>query len=151
MLRRAFAIALILILRFVIPTISPSQTAELPASVTLPPELARVLTDYKTAWKNRDAAALASLFAEDGFVLQNGQPPVRGRAAIQKVYTGRGGPLSLRAFAFATDGKVGYIIGGFSRQKEDPDAGKYTLTLRKDANGRWLIMSDMETMNQRPQ
>src|SRR6185295_2049761 len=37
------------------------------ASVALPPELARVLTDYEAGWKAGDAAALASLFAEDGF------------------------------------------------------------------------------------
>jgi hypothetical protein len=57
-------------------------------SVHLPPPLARVLTDYETAWRARDAAALARLFAEDGFVLSNGRPPVRGRPAIERHYTG---------------------------------------------------------------
>jgi hypothetical protein len=46
-------------------------------SVTLPAALARVLTDYETAWQNKDAAGLAALFAEDGFVLSSGVPPVR--------------------------------------------------------------------------
>jgi len=120
-------------------------------SVTLPPDLARVLTDYEAAWRSRDAAALARLFAEDGFVLQNGRPPVRDRAAIQEAYTGSGGPLALRAIAFATGGTVGYIIGGFARQAGDADIGKFTLTLRKGAGGRWLIMSDMDSSNrQRP-
>ncbi len=118
-------------------------------SVQLPPELARVLTDYEAAWRSRDAAALAGLFAEDGFVLANGGPPVRGRAAIQKHYTGAGGPLALRAFAFATEGSVGYILGGFARQEGQPDIGKFTLTLRKGSDGRWLIMSDMDSPNQR--
>jgi ketosteroid isomerase-like protein len=116
-------------------------------SVTLPPDLARVLTDYEVAWGSRNAAALAALFAEDGFVLSNGAPPVRGKAAIEKAYTGSGGPLALRAFVFATEGSIGYIIGGFSRQKGQPDLGKFTLTLRKDAGGRWLIMSDMDNGN----
>ena len=48
--------------------------------VALPPELARVLRDYERAWRAGDAAALAALFAEDGFVLQSNRPPVRGRA-----------------------------------------------------------------------
>jgi len=122
--------------------------ASLP-SVALPPPLARVLTDYEAAWGKKDAAALASLFAEDGFVLSNGVPPVRGRAEIQKHYARAGGPLSLRALAFATDGTVGYIIGGFARQKGEPDNGKFTLTLKKDAGGRWLIMSDMDNGNSR--
>lgn len=84
-------------------------------TVSLPPELARVLSDYERAWQNRDAAALAALFTEDGFVLSNGRPPVRDRAQIQERYTGSGGPLALRALAFATEGSLGYIIGGFAR------------------------------------
>jgi ketosteroid isomerase-like protein len=118
-------------------------------SVTLPPDLARVLTDYEAAWRNRDTGALARLFAEDGFVLPNGHPPVRGRAAIRRYYTGSGGPLVLRALAFATDGAVGYIIGGFARQEGEADVGKFTLTLRKGSDGRWLIASDMDSSNRR--
>ena len=120
-------------------------------SVKLSPELARVLTDYETAWRARDAAALARLFAEDGFVLPGGHPPVRGRAAIQQHYTGKGGPLRLRAIAFATEGPVGYIIGGYSGEEGKPDDGKFTLTLRKGSDGRWLIFSDMDNSNRRPQ
>lgn len=116
-------------------------------SVQLPSELARVLTDYESAWRGRDAAALARLFAEDGFVLPNGGPPVRGRAQIERHYTGSGGPLALRAIAFAAEGRVGYIIGGFAREKGQPDSGKFTLTLQKGSDGRWLIVSDMDSSN----
>jgi ketosteroid isomerase-like protein len=119
-------------------------------NVPLPPELARVLTDYERAWQQKDSAALAALFAEDGFVLSSGVPPVRGRAAIQNHYSGQGGPLSLRALAYAAEGSTGYIIGGFSREQGQPDSGKFTLTLRKAPNGRWLIMSDMDNGNSRP-
>ena len=118
-------------------------------SVKLPPELARVLTDYEAAWSKKDPAALAGLFAEDGFVLPGGKPPVRGRAAIQKHYTGQGGPLSLRAIAYATEGGVGYIIGEYADAAGKPDLGKFTLTLKKGADGRWLIMSDMDNANRR--
>jgi ketosteroid isomerase-like protein len=119
-------------------------------SIALPPELARVLTDYEAAWRARDAAALARLFAEDGFVLPSGDAPMRGRGAIERYYSGHGGPLALRALAYATEGAVGYIIGGFARQVGEPDVGKFTLTLRKDGGGRWLIVSDMDNGNQRP-
>lgn len=119
------------------------------ASIVLPPELARILTDYEAGWKAGDAVALARLFTEDGFVLSPGQPPVRGRAAIQKLYTAKGSPLSLRAFAYAMHGKVGYIIGAYSWERGMPDEGKFTLTLRKDENGRWLIVSDMDNSNRR--
>jgi ketosteroid isomerase-like protein len=120
-----------------------------PPSVQLPAELARVLTDYETAWRAGDGRSLAKLFAEDGFVLPDGHPPVRGREAIERYYQGPGGELVLRAFAFATEGPVGYILGGFSRQAGSADIGKFTLTLRRDPAGRWLIVSDMDNPNER--
>jgi ketosteroid isomerase-like protein len=117
-------------------------------SIVLPPELARVLTDYEAGWKAGDANALALLFTEDGFVLPSGQPPVRGRAAIRKLYTRSGSPLSLRAFTYGMKGEVGYIIGGYSSERGKRDDGKFTLTLRK-SGGRWLIVSDMDNSNHR--
>jgi ketosteroid isomerase-like protein len=116
-------------------------------SVELPAPLQRVLTDYETAWQKRDSAGLSLLFAEDGFVLQNGGQPVRGREAIKKLYAGAGGDLALRAFAYGAERSVAYILGGFTSKKGQPDAGKFTLTLRKDKDGRWLIVSDMDNMN----
>lgn len=118
-------------------------------SVVLPSPLSRVLTDYEDAWQKKDPDALANLFAEDGFVLPNGSPPVRGRANIKEFYKASGGPLSLRALAYSIDGSTEFIIGAFSGKKGDPDSGKFTLTLKKDASGKWLIMSDMDNMNRR--
>lgn len=119
-------------------------------TVALPQALARVLTDYEIAWRNKDAKALAALFTEDGFVLSNGSLPVRGRAQIEKHYIGAGGPLVLRALAFATEGPLGYIIGGYAQKEGQPDIGKFTLTLRKEAGDRWLIVSDMDNGNTHP-
>jgi len=131
------------------PSPSPSVLPSPLPSVTLPAPLARVLTDYEAAWSRKDAAALAALFAEDGFVLSSGTLPVRGRAAIERHYMGQGGPLALRALAYAVDGRIGYIIGGFARAKGEPDIGKFTLTLVKGPQDRWLIQSDMDNGNAR--
>ncbi|HEY6147878.1 MAG TPA: DUF4440 domain-containing protein, partial [Thermoanaerobaculia bacterium] len=68
---------------------------------------------------------------------------------IRAYYKGPGGALVLRAFAFATEGAVGYILGGFSRREGEPDVGKFTLTLRRARDGRWLIVSDMDNGNRR--
>ena len=142
----------LLMITLAMTTVAAQQTAPVvQPSVNLPADLARVLTDYEAAWQGRDAARLAGLFAEDGFVLPNGGPPVRSRAAIQKHYTGAGGPLALRAIAFAIEGRVGYIIGGYGPARGEPDSGKFTLTLRKGTDGRWLIVSDMDNGNQRRQ
>jgi ketosteroid isomerase-like protein len=118
-------------------------------SVELPAELARVLTDYETLYRT-GGMKLAELFTEDGFVLSGGRPPIRGRPGIAEYYGRPGGPLSLRALAYATEGNVGYIIGGSTDQKGNPDIGKFTLTLRKGGDGRWLIVSDMDNGNAPP-
>jgi len=121
---------------------SKAEPAEVNA--TLPPELARVLTDYETAWSSKDAFALANLFTEDGFVLSPGHPIVRGRAAIVQLYSEAGGMLVLRAMSYATAGDVGYIIGVFTSRSDQPERGKFTLTLHRSQNKRWLIVSDMD-------
>lgn len=94
-------------------TSEPARPTELP-DVVLPPQLDRVLRDFVRAWRANDPAALASLFAEDGFVLQSNRPPARGRPAIQAAYEGQGGgQLRLRAIAFAAGDTAGYIIGAY--------------------------------------
>lgn len=121
------------------------QAATGMTDVTLPPELDRVLRDYENAWRAGDAKALASLFAEDGFVLQSNAPPVRGRTAIEAAYKGQGGsPLQLRALAFGTGDTNGFIIGAYRYGMETHDMGKFTLTLRRTPGGPWLIFSDMD-------
>ena len=120
--------------------------ASLP-SVVLPPELDRVLRDYEQQWQARSPSGLAALFAEDGFVLQSGRLPVRGRAGIEQAYRNAGGPLVLRALAFAATDSVGYIIGGYSSQPDAPDVGKFILLLRRELGGPWRIVADMDNGN----
>jgi len=121
-----------------------------PPAVELPAPLERVLRDYERAWRGRAPAALAALFTEDGFVLSPGHPPVRGKAAIEAHYEGHGGPLALRAFDFGVEGATGFVLGGYARAAGEPDEGKFTLTLKRDETGRWLIHSDMDNGNLGP-
>ncbi|MEO7359763.1 MAG: nuclear transport factor 2 family protein [Gemmatimonadaceae bacterium] len=132
-----------------VPRASAQQPAapvanELP-SIALAPELARVLRDYEAGWGKGDAGALSLLFAEDGFVMQSGKPPVRGRAAIKTAYTGSsGGPLKLRALAAVTADSVGYIVGAYGYEGQSGDIGKFTLTLKRARGGAWVIFSDID-------
>lgn len=131
------------------PPSTPAAT-RLP-DAALPAPLDRVLRDYEQAWRSGDARALATLFAEDGFVLQSNQPPVRGRSAIEAAYAGQGGsPLRLRALAYATEENTAYIIGTYSYGNNAGDAGKFTLTLKRVGEGPWLIFSDMDNGNAPP-
>ena len=128
----------------------PAKVTEL-VDAALPPDLDRVLRDYERAWRAGDAKAIASLFTEDGVLLQNNRPPIRGRSAIQAVYEGeRGGPLRLRALAYAAGSTIGYIVGGYRYGDAPRDIGKFTLTLQRAPGKRWLISSDMDSMNAPP-
>jgi len=121
-------------------------------SIALPAELDRVLRDYESAWRAGDHVRLSLLFTEDGFILPSGHPPIRGRSGIAAHYQGQGGPLQLRALAYQVADSIGYIIGayGYGATAPVPDMGKFTLTLRRDPGGRWLIVSDMDNGNRRP-
>ena len=142
-MRKLFALALILAA-----ATATAQEAQLP-SIDLPPEIDRVLRDYETAWRARDAAALAKVFTEDGFVLASGRKPVRGRAAVEAAYKGAGGPLFLRAMAYSVSGDTGYIIGGYRGREDRPDEGKFILAIRR-VGGRWLIAADIDNSNSPP-
>ena len=126
---------------------SSTVVADLP-SVTLPSALDRVLRDYERHWLAQDAAALAALFTPNGLALQDGQPPVRGRAAIAKALT-PGDTLHLRGLEFSADGTSGWIIGAYRWGSAKTDAGKFVLALSKDASGRWLIAGDIDNANRR--
>lgn len=129
----------------------PAKPTELP-DVALPADLDRVLRDFERAWRADDPKALASLFVADGFVLQSNRKPVRGRLAIEAAYKGQaGGPLRLRALAFAAGDTTGYIIGAYGYGDAPLDTGKFTLTLHRAPGKPWLIFSDMDNLNQSPQ
>jgi hypothetical protein len=118
-------------------------------TVQLPREVERVLRDYERAWAARDAAALAALFHEDGFVLSMGRPPARGRAAIRSHYANAGGELHLRPIGYAAQDTIGYIVGMY-RGSSQQEMGKFLLALRRaHARQPWLIAADMDNPNSR--
>ena len=155
MCRSRLAVILISGLLVAAPVVAQEAAAPSPAArvadVALPAALDRVLRDYEQAWRTGDAKALAGLFAEDGFILQSNQPPVRGRAAIEAAYAGQGSsPLRLRALAYAAEESTGYIIGAYTYGNNVGDTGKFTLTLKRVAGGPWMIFSDMDNTNAPP-
>ncbi|MEM7415680.1 MAG: nuclear transport factor 2 family protein [Gemmatimonadota bacterium] len=147
---RSAALVLVMVALGATPGVVEAQSSSgdgLPPTIDLPAGLDAVLRGYEAAWTARDADGLAALFTEDGYVLRPGYPPVVGRDAIRRAYANSGGPLALKAYAYAIEGDVGYIVGGFALSADSPEVGKYTLTLRRQASGAWLIFSDMDNGN----
>ena len=117
-------------------------------TVALPPDIDRVLQDYARAWQANDPAALAQLFTPDGMALPSGKPPAQGAEAIRNAYSqGAGTPLLLRPIAYGASGELAYVIGNWGPSADKADYGKFTLVLRRNAEGRWLIVSDMDNAN----
>lgn len=115
-------------------------------SVTLPPELDRVLRDYEKNWKASNGEALSALFTDDGFINRNGW--IRGRDAIRQAYSrSAGGDLRLRAVGFAAADTVGYIVGGYRYGESATDGGKFVLALRRAPRGEWKIAADLDAAN----
>lgn len=125
----------------------PSQRARPAAlpTVDLPPELARVLRDYERHWHGRDVEGLVSLFTEDGLIAGRGGW-VRGTPALREGLQGSSSALRLRPVAYVADQRVAYIVGGYgyADQPSQPDSGMFILTLRKAADGGWLIAADLD-------
>ena len=125
-----------------------ATTAAESPSITLPPELDRVLRDYEKNWTGKNPPGLSELFAEDGFALMSGTTGARGRPAIAKIYASAGGELKLRALAYSAEGNTGYIIGAYGYGAGSQDTGKFVLALQK-VGGKWLIAADIDNGNRR--
>lgn len=123
--------------------------ARTPPKVDVPAEVDQLLRAYERAWAANDAAALAALFAPDGFALPSEQPPARGQDSIRRVYSHGGGqPTSLRPLDYRASGDLAYVVGAYGPAEQARDFGKFVLVLRR-MEGRWLIAADIENANQR--
>ena len=125
----------------------PAASAPPPPSVSLPTAFDRVLRDYERAYAGRDAGALAALFADDGFLLQPGRPPVHGRADVARILASEGGPLSLVPISYAVADSVGYIIGTFGAERSAGAGGKFVLALKRRGAEPWRIAADIANPN----
>ena len=127
---------------------APPDT-QIPSVISLPPAFDRVLRDYEAAWRDGDGSRLAALFTEDGFAVQSGSPIRRGRAAIAAGITKPGDALQLTAYAYASSGTVGYIIGGYRYPTTVGAGGRFVLALQSGPDGRWLIAADLDNSGPR--
>jgi len=108
---------------------------------------------FMDAFARGDAAAIATLYAEDGQLLPPGNQPVQGRTAIEKLWRG---VLSLpvKGFQLTTVELIAHdddaaevgryaIIGNDGREL---DSGKYIVLWKRGAAG-WKVYRDMWNSN----
>jgi uncharacterized protein (TIGR02246 family) len=118
------------------------------------PEVQKTVAGFARAWEQKNAAALAGLYAEDADVVGGAGQPVRGRAAISRLHemeftmVPKGSTLSLKVHnvrmilpdhAFV-DGTYEVSPQGPGSPAEMGTWGSYTMLLRKENEG-WRIVA----------
>jgi hypothetical protein len=130
----------------------PAADAPALRAVPLPPDFTAILRAYERAYAGRDSAALADLFAADGFLLRPGAAMRQGGASIAGTLAAEGGALTLVPVAFERADSAGFIIGTFGAEASPLRGGKFILALTRraaGANGAWRITADMDSRNSR--
>jgi uncharacterized protein (TIGR02246 family) len=112
--------------------------------------------ELRQAFAAKDARAIAALYGDDAMLLLPGREPVRGRAAIERVMgeDAKDPGFSLDLVNELTDasgsGEMAYTRGSFRAAFTHPltrqvqtVAGTFLQILRKDTEGRWVIIEDI--------
>jgi ketosteroid isomerase-like protein len=82
------------------------------------PVLDKLEAEFVTAFNAKDAAKLASFYAEDGVLMPPGGPTIKGRAAIEAVFKkgfeANPGTMKLAAIESEIDAGRGYSLGTYT-------------------------------------
>ncbi|WP_375446607.1 YybH family protein [uncultured Fibrella sp.] len=117
-------------------------------------ELSQVNRDFAKALNAKNAKAAANCYADDAVILPPGQPNVTGQEAIQKYWQGfldGAGYVdgTVSTIATGSNGDLGYEIGTADLRFKGTDGKiatekiKYTIVLKRNAEGKWLQTYDM--------
>ena len=124
---------------------SAQATAAKAGGASTPDELR---SRWTAAANAKDAAGIAALYMENALLMPPNAAAVKGRAAIQAFFQGMidqgAHDITLGKVDGGTSGSWGYEAGTFAATfGTAKDAGKYLLSLKKGADGKWLIQDDI--------
>ena len=125
------------------PAVAKLWSDPLLPALSLPEDLAQLVTDLEHAWQSE--SGLAPLYAEEAVLIEpRSEAFVRGRAAIAKRLSG----LFKAAYkpvpnAFHLEGNAGYVTLYLERSSDGVDVpfAETLLTLRRSAEGPWQIVT----------
>jgi uncharacterized protein (TIGR02246 family) len=120
-------------------------------------QVADIASRLEAAFNARDAAALASLYADSAILMPPNEPMVTGRAAIRSWFERalpRLGRVSIMAVESGGEGDRAFQIGTFTTAAlsdgsapSSTRSGKYVLLLNHNA-GQWRIQCDIWNLDQ---
>jgi ketosteroid isomerase-like protein len=143
------------------PQASTAPTLIPMANPTLPPELIELVkleSDFEQSVAKGGGRAFVSWFADDAVVLNNGQPPVRGRLALAELATWD--PRDYQLTWYIQGAQMGpsadtaFTWGHYDANGKDAAGKPFTLSGRystfwKKVNGKWKVALD-ESSNEPP-
>jgi uncharacterized protein (TIGR02246 family) len=117
--------------------------------------------DFAAAMNRMDMASVMTHYADDAVLLPPNAPAVHGKAAIQQFWTGL---LSTAKFRVALtpdsvmqSGDLAVEVGHYDLNITPPaggasmqDKGKYSVTWRRQTDGKWRIAVDMFSSDNPP-
>lgn len=112
------------------------------------PALNKLAADWAAAFNAKDAAKVASLYAEDAVLMPPNQPMVKGRANIEAHWRGQiqqgGTNLQLTPVESAISGAHAFEVGTstVTLPGGQKDPGKYAVVLKRVGND-WKIAYDI--------
>jgi uncharacterized protein (TIGR02246 family) len=141
-MRKAVIVSVVLLL---LAGISTAQSASKAGGAATADEIRQ---RWMAAGNAKDAAGIAALYAEDAMVMPPNAAAVKGRAAIQSFWKGMvdqlGSNVTLTRVGGWQGGDTGYEAGTYAAMMGTVnDTGKYLITFKKGADGKWLITNDI--------
>jgi len=117
----------------------------------------KAIAAFEEAANRKDAATLASFYADDATLMPPGSPPKKGRAGIRGFWesfiaAGASDP-KLQVVEVGVSGDTAYEIGLFEANMPVPErgtarmAGKYLVVWKRQADGDIKMVADIFNLN----
>jgi ketosteroid isomerase-like protein len=128
------------------------------SSKATPDTLKRLEADFMKAAEEKGSAGYMSYYADDAVEVPNGEPFLKGKAAIAKTMTFLDDKNNHLAWSpegadISASGDLGYTYGKYEFSTTDKDGksvvqhGKYTSIWKKQKDGSWKVALDMGNSN----
>jgi ketosteroid isomerase-like protein len=128
------------------------------SSKATPDTLKQLEADFMKAAEEKGSAGYMSYYADDAVEVPNGEPFLRGKAAIAKTMAfldDKNNHLtwSPEGADISASGDLGYTYGNYEFSTKDKDGrsvvqhGKYTSIWKKQKDGSWKVALDMGNSN----
>ncbi len=113
------------------------------------------IEEWSASAQAKDAAKFASFYTEDGILMLERMPNLRGPAAIEEAHAGMmqdpnfGLSFDPDHVEVARSGDLAYETGAYTMTMSDPEGnpatqgGHYVVVWKKDATGSWKVAVDV--------